>query len=99
MMLTPPDSVMKRESSMQGEEFIRSVLKQTLLALAALHARNITHRDVKPENLLLSEADENDDSVLEPPSTLLVAEPAGSPPPAPGGHGTPLSCARCALLQ
>ncbi|KAK9827406.1 hypothetical protein WJX81_008695 [Elliptochloris bilobata] len=36
-----------------GEETLRSLLKQTLAALAALHAANVTHRDVKPENLLV----------------------------------------------
>ena len=83
---------------LQGEDFIRSVLKQTLQALAALHARNITHRDVKPENLLLRSAEANDadaDGVPEPPPALLVAEPAGPPPPPPsaGAHATsPFSC-------
>ena len=37
----------------QGEETLRGLLRQTLEALAAVHAANVTHRDVKPENLLV----------------------------------------------
>ncbi len=91
--------VLSRDSSVQGEEFIRSVLKQTLLALVALHARNITHRDVKPENLLLSEAGNEDDGALEPQSTLLVAELTSPPPPASGVHASPLHLWRTVLWE
>ena len=38
---------------LQGEETLRGLLRQVLEALAALHAANVTHRDVKPENLLV----------------------------------------------
>lgn len=33
---------------------MRDLLRQMLLALSALHHANVTHRDVKPDNLLLS---------------------------------------------
>ena len=33
---------------------MRELLRQTVAALAAVHSRNVTHRNVKPENLLLS---------------------------------------------
>ncbi|KAK9917046.1 hypothetical protein WJX75_000279 [Coccomyxa subellipsoidea] len=36
-----------------GEAMLRDILRQTLLALEILHTANVTHRDVKPENLLL----------------------------------------------
>ncbi len=34
---------------------MRDLLRQMLLALSALQQANVTHRDVKPENVLLSE--------------------------------------------
>ena len=37
----------------QGEETLRELLRQMLAALATVHAANVTHRDVKPENLLV----------------------------------------------
>ena len=40
-------------ASEQGHEFVRSVLQQLLMALDAVHAANMSHRDVKPENLLM----------------------------------------------
>ncbi|DBA74684.1 TPA: hypothetical protein ACH3X2_009349 [Trebouxia sp. C0005] len=37
----------------QSQEVVRDLLRQMLSALALLQAANITHRDVKPENVLL----------------------------------------------
>lgn len=40
-------------SSADGHEFVASLMQQLLQGLAALQAANVSHRDVKPENLLV----------------------------------------------
>lgn len=40
--------------SQHGHAFIRDTMRQLLLSLAAVHDANVSHRDVKPENLLMS---------------------------------------------
>jgi len=37
----------------RGHATLRSIVRQSLESLATLHARNVTHRDLKPPNLLL----------------------------------------------
>lgn len=39
------------------EEVIRPVAQQVLSALAHLHAQKVTHRDIKPDNILISEVE------------------------------------------
>ena len=43
----------EQAGGLQGEETLRELLRQMLAALATVHAANVTHRDVKPENLLV----------------------------------------------
>ncbi|KAL5372642.1 hypothetical protein DPSP01_013350 [Paraphaeosphaeria sporulosa] len=39
------------------EDVMRLVAQQVLSALAHLHAQNVTHRDIKPDNILISEVE------------------------------------------
>lgn len=48
---------MKTRASTDGNLFVASMMQQLLQGLEALHAANISHRDVKPENLLVASTD------------------------------------------
>ena len=58
-----------KADSVQGDgDAMREILRQALLALAELHAEGVTHRDVKPENLIvgLQRAHDASDGVRAP---------------------------------
>ncbi len=37
------------------EEEIRTIMAQLILAIDLMHRRNIIHRDIKPDNILLTD--------------------------------------------
>ncbi|KAK9945231.1 hypothetical protein M0R45_010756 [Rubus argutus] len=41
------------KTTKEGQEQMRSLIRQLLMALKSCHDRNITHRDIKPENMVL----------------------------------------------
>ena len=70
---------------------MRGVLRQTLLALAALHARNVNHRDIKPENLLLQQP-EPLTRTKEPQPSMFASEPPEPAVSPPSAGGRPCQC-------
>eukprot|EP00927_Polykrikos_kofoidii_P001706 TRINITY_DN10665_c0_g1_i1.p1 TRINITY_DN10665_c0_g1~~TRINITY_DN10665_c0_g1_i1.p1 ORF type:complete len:788 (-),score=136.17 TRINITY_DN10665_c0_g1_i1:54-2417(-) len=52
---------MDKSSWPYDESFIRSVMKQTLRAIAFMHAQKVVHKDLKPQNVML--VDKVSDSV------------------------------------
>jgi serine/threonine protein kinase len=46
-----------RENGPMSEVMVKTVARQTLHALDYLHRRKITHRDIKPDNILISSFD------------------------------------------
>ena len=53
-------SAIKLDSIQGNGEAMREILRQALLALAEIHAEGVTHRDVKPENLIVGSEDGHD---------------------------------------
>jgi serine/threonine protein kinase len=51
--------------SPDGKRWLKSIVRQTALALASMHAAGTVHRDIKPGNILISFAKSNNDS-MEP---------------------------------
>ena len=39
------------------EESIRTIMEQLILAVDLIHRKNIIHRDIKPDNILLDDKD------------------------------------------
>lgn len=52
------DSLLDRKNGRYTEDDARGVMKQVLEALQYLHARNVAHRDLKLENILLARKDD-----------------------------------------
>ena len=61
------------------------MLRQTLLALATLQTHRVTHRDVKPENLLLRHPSPSSPGESPMSSTIPDSEPSPRPSPLDSG--------------
>ncbi len=66
--------------SPDGPSLIRSLLRQSLLALDALHSLHVTHRDFKPENLLVKRNGSSSAGTASacPPSFPACTHPSAS---------------------
>lgn len=80
-----------RNGSLQGRQFTMEELKKTIIpcineALRVLHQNDITHKDLKPSNIMLSDDNENIaiidfgiSSVVEQGNTVLVTKTGMTP--------------------
>jgi hypothetical protein len=61
--------------SQYGHIFVQSMMQQLLQGLAAVHAANISHRDVKPENLLVQPSSQSLGQNCSSSSSVLQPDP------------------------
>jgi serine/threonine protein kinase len=47
-------SFFKEQSSQLKEDDLKSIIKQSLTALTFIHSKGVIHRDIKPDNLMIS---------------------------------------------
>jgi serine/threonine protein kinase len=82
-------SLMRSRKGGFGEEEVRAVLLPLCAGLSALHAENLLHRDIKPDNILIRESGDPvlidfgatvDLEYMEGDDWIIVATPGYAPP-------------------